>query len=254
MDPNAFLMGAAVPSAKFDHVGAEVSGRVVHRETRLQTVFGTNEVKHWPSGDPMYQLVVHIQTTQRSPMIENDNGVRAIYVKGKNFTDAVRDAVKAVGAPGVEVGGSIRVQYVGDDNSSKAPQKPKMYAVQYMAAPPQQAQQQYGQPTTQGFQQYGQPQQPNGWVANQYPNGVPQQPRQQAGPPVYLQHDPRQAMHHEQGPMPDWAAPEPMPAPDPWPAAEPTPAPPPMSTLAAIRAAQAAPASGQPFDHVEPAF
>lgn len=252
MDPNAFLMGAAVPSAKFDQVGAEVSGRVVHRETRLQTVFGTNEVKHWPSGDPMYQLVVHIQTTQRNPMIENDNGVRAIYVKGKNFTDAVRDAVKAVGAPGVEVGGSIRVQYVGDDNSSKAPQKPKMYQVQYMAAPPAQAQH------VQGFQSgYGQTQH-NQWIAPQQPMGngyqVPQQPRQQAGPPVYLQHDPHHGAQQQQGPMPDWAAPAPMPAPDPWPAVEPTPAPPAMNTLAQIRAAAAAPASGQPFDGMEAAF
>lgn len=253
MDPNAFLMGAAVPSMRWDSPGVRLSGRVVHRETRLQTVFGTGEVKKWPSGDPMYQLVVHVQTTWRDPSIENDNGVRAIYVKGKLFTDAVRDAVRAAGAPGVEVGGMIDVVYTGDDMSSKAPIKPKMYQVRYQAAPPQQSQQGYGQPSTQGYQQYGQPQQPNGWVANQYPNSMPAQPRQQAGPPVYLQHTP--AAHHEQGPPPEWAAPAPMPEPDPWPAPAPMADPAPtMSTLAHIRASRDAPTLGQPFGDMEPAF
>jgi hypothetical protein len=248
MDPNAFLMGAAVPSAKFDQPGAEVSGRVVHRETRLQTVFGTNEVKHWPSGDPMYQLVVHIQTTQRNPMIENDNGVRAIYIKGKNFTDAVRDAVKLAGAPGIEVGGQIRVIYTGDDMASKAPIKPKMFAVQYLAAPPQAAQggwpQQPAQPSPQG---YGQP----AWGQHQpSPQGWPQpaQQRQPQQPPVYLQHDPNQAGQFDQGPPPEWATGSPVQV------TEPANAPPPMSTLAAIRASQAAPASGQPYGGMEPAF
>lgn len=257
MDPNAFLMGAAVPSMRWDHPGATCSGRVVHRETRLQTVFGTGEVKKWPSGDPMYQLVVHIQTSLRDPSIENDNGTRAIYIKGKNFTDAARDAVREAGALGIEVGGMISVVYTGDDMTSKAPIKPKMFQVRYQAAP--QMQQQPMQP--QGFpSQYNQAPQPQHtqsgqWTAFQQSAytgaGFPAAPaqHQQAGPPVYLQHDPHVPAHHEQGPPPDWAftgAPPPV--------APSEPPPPSMSTLAHIRANRDAPTSGQPFGEPEPAF
>jgi hypothetical protein len=257
MDPNAFLMGAAVPSMRWDAPGVRLSGRVVHRETRLQTVFGTGEVKKWPSGDPMYQLVVHVQTTWRDPSIENDNGVRAVYIKGKLFTDAVRDAVRAAGAPGVEVGGMIEIVYTGDDMTSKAPIKPKMYQVRYQAAPPQYQDHQSGGYIPPGTYANLPPAPPGGgWGApsqsTAYPTQVPyqqdgqwasQQPRQQPGPPVYLQHTP--AAHHEQGPPPEWAQPAPAPVADPAPT---------MSTLAHIRANRDAPTSGQPFGDVEPAF
>lgn len=250
MDPNAFLMGAAVPSFKFEQPGATVSGRVVNRETRLQTVFGTNEVKKWPSGDPMYQLVVHIQTTTRDPMIENDNGIRAIYIKGKQFTDATRDAVRAAGAQGIEVGGMIAVTYTGDDFASKAPIKPKQYAVQYQRAQQQQPQQGYpqqgyGQPT-QAQQAYAQTvappwqQQP---ASQFFPQQPAQQPRQPVGPPVYLQHSPV-GVPEDQGPPPDWAT-----------AVEPVA--PALSTLEQLKAAQAAaaaPTSAQPFGDQPPPF
>lgn len=251
MDPNAFLMGAAVPSMRWDHPGATCSGRVVHRETRLQTVFGTGEVKKWPSGDPMYQLVVHIQTSLRDPSIENDNGTRAIYIKGKNFTDAARDAVREAGALGIEVGGMISVVYTGDDMTSKAPIKPKMFQVRYQAAPQMQQ-----QPMQQGFPsaynqapqpQYQRPQSPADvqWSQPQWDAS----PAQRVGPPVYLQHDPGVPAHHEQGPPPDWAFTGATP-----PAAPSEPPPPSMSTLAHIRANRDAPTSGQPFGEPEPAF
>ena len=250
MDPNAFLMGAAVPSFKFDQPGATVSGRVVNRETRLQTVFGTNEVKKWPSGDPMYQLVVHIQTTSRDPMIENDQGLRAIYVKGKQFTDATRDAVRAAGAQGIEVGGMIQVQYIGDDMASKAPIKPKMYPVQYQKAP-QQAQQGfpqqgYGQPT-QAQQAYAQTVAPPWQQPPEPPAYFPQQPRQPVGPPVYLQHSPA-------------GTPEDQVQPAEWATAVVEPVAQALSTLEQLKAAQQAaaqasqPTSAQPFGDQPPPF
>lgn len=249
MDPNTFLMGVAIPSFRFEQPGATVSGRVVNRETRLQTVFGTNEVKKWPSGDPMYQLVVHIQTSQRDPMIENDNGVRAIYIKGKQFTDATRDAVRAAGAQGVEVGGMIAVTYTGDDFASKAPIKPKQYAVQYQKAQVQQVQQGYGQPT-QAQQQYAQTVAPPWQQAPPtqfFPQQPVQQPRQPVGPPVYLQHSPV-GTPEDQGPPPDWAFTSSEPPAQPGPA---------LSTLEQLKAAQAAaaqPTSGQPFGDGPPPF
>lgn len=238
MDADRFLMGAPkVPSARFDFPGTTVSGQVIFMETRQQTIFGTNEVATWPSGDPKYQLVVHIQTPLREPHIENDNGQRALYIKGKQFEGAVRDAVRAAGQPGIREGGFIQVTFTGLDMSSIAPQKPKKYAVVYQGPammPPAAPQPGYGAPA-----QVGQHQVASGYQA------PPQQLRQTA-PPVYTQHQPNSWA--DQGPPPEWATAAPVSAPV-------QPAQPPMSTLARLQAMQGqAPVSGQPNVGPEPAF
>lgn len=257
MDPDQFLMGAPkVPSFKFDQPGATVMGTVVFRETRVQTVYrdprlpkAPEVIATWPSGDPKYQLVVHLQTQLRDPMVEGDTGLRAIYIKGRLFEQAVRDAVKVTGAPGIQVGGYLSVRFSHEDMTSTAAIKPKVYAVQYQPAPPQgmmpgQPQQQYGQPqyAQGGYVQPGQQWAPPAQAHYPAPPRLPQQP------PVYLQHDPHMPAHHEQGPPPEWATGSPAQV------SEPVNAPPAMSTLAQIRAASAAPASGQPFDGMQAAF
>jgi hypothetical protein len=44
----------------------------------------TGEPKFWPSGDPMYQVIVTVQTQERDPSIQDDDGKRRLFIKGRN--------------------------------------------------------------------------------------------------------------------------------------------------------------------------
>lgn len=131
--PDDFLMGGGgAPSAKFETPGTSVRGKITDLQVRQQTDVRTREPLNWPSGDPKMQLLVTVQTGQRDPAIEDDDGERRIYVKGKRLTDATRDAVRAVGAKGLEIGGTLTVTYVKDGTPAGVGiSPPKEYAVVY---------------------------------------------------------------------------------------------------------------------------
>lgn len=61
--------------------------------------------------NPCKQLIVRIQTEQRDPAIQDDDGIRAIFVKGQMRT-VIIEAVKAAGATTLEVGGLLAVRFV----------------------------------------------------------------------------------------------------------------------------------------------
>jgi hypothetical protein len=133
-DPNAFLMGGGVPSAKFEQVGDTLSGTIANPpQVRQQTDFTTGKPLFWDSdGSPRMQLVVQVQTTQRDPQRPDDDGVRGLYVKGQ-MQVAVRDAVRKAGASGLEVGGTLTVSFIGHGASKNGGQPPKNYAATYQA-------------------------------------------------------------------------------------------------------------------------
>lgn len=125
-----FLMGGGIQSAKFEVIGDSITGEVLDTEVRQQTDLTDGKLKFWDDGRPQMQLVVTIQTTLRDD--SDDDGQRRVYVKGKSLTEAVREAVKASGARGLEVGGKLMVQYVGDGEQTKRGfNPPKQYAARY---------------------------------------------------------------------------------------------------------------------------
>lgn len=135
MDPNDLLMSGGVPSAKFDMIGTVVKGTVVHSEVTQQTDFQSGQKKTWPSGDPMYQVVVTLQTDQRDPSVEDDDGQRRVFVKGQ-MQAAVREALRKANAK-LEVGGTFAVQYVSDEPASQRGMNPKkVYRAEYVAPSP----------------------------------------------------------------------------------------------------------------------
>ena len=74
----------------------------------------TGEAKLYPSGDPIMGVHVDVQTPARDPSIPNDDGVRRIYIEGSTKGDAyaskrkaVIDAVRLIGAAGIERGGEL---------------------------------------------------------------------------------------------------------------------------------------------------
>ena len=136
MDANSFLMGGGgAPTAKFPTPGTTIGGSVTEQpQLEQQRDIKTGEKKFWSNGDPMMQLVVTVQTDQRDPAIEDDDGKRRIFVKGQ-MKNAVADAVRATGAKGLEVGGTLWVRYTHDGQSAGTGMSPpKQYEARYVAA------------------------------------------------------------------------------------------------------------------------
>lgn len=136
-DANDILMGGGgAPTLKLDQLGVEVGGSIVTKPiARQETEFGTNKPKTFPSGDPIMGILVDVQTSLRDASIEDDSGVRRLYVEGKRLKEAVRDAVRNSGAPGLEVGGQLYVAWTGTGTPASAGVSgPKLYQARYIPA------------------------------------------------------------------------------------------------------------------------
>ena len=185
---DSFLLGGGGASAKFENVGDTVTGTIVTTEVTNQTDLATGAVLTWDDGSPRQQLVVSLQTQDKTDA--DDDGVRKVYVKGskkpgsRSLHDAVASAVRASGAKGLTPGGTLSVKYIGDEPSATRGFSPrKLYEATFtpggggdflgtatQAPAPQQAPQatpapapaapQYAPPVTQQqapAQQYAQP-------------------------------------------------------------------------------------------------
>jgi hypothetical protein len=130
---NDFLLGGGGASAKFDNIGDTVTGTItVTPELRQQTDFATKKPQFWDDGEPKMQVVVNLATDQRDPSVDDDDGQRNIYIKGQ-MQQATRDALKAAGAKGLEVGGTLTVAFIGTEPTNAGSPK-KLYAVSYVPA------------------------------------------------------------------------------------------------------------------------
>lgn len=139
---NDFLMGSSIPSAfgKNDPVGTAITGTIISTEIRQQTDLESGKPLEWDNGDPRMQLVMLLQTDQRDPANADDDGQRAIYVKGskapgsQSLHDAVRAAVQAANAPGLEVGGTVTITFTGTEPSkTRGYNDRKLWAATYIA-------------------------------------------------------------------------------------------------------------------------
>lgn len=135
MDPQEFLMGGGGTSARFENIGDRVTGTItVTPEIKQQTDPQTGKPSFWDNGDPKMQLIVTLATDQRDDTVEDDDGTRRLFVKGK-MQYAIRDAVKTAGAKGLEVGGRLTVTHTGlGDAPFKGASRAKLYAADYVSA------------------------------------------------------------------------------------------------------------------------
>lgn len=133
-DANDILMGSGASALKFE-IGTQHTGTVVAEPTASQqTDFRTKVPETWADGSPKMQVVITLQTSLRDPEKPHDDGTRALYVKGKHLTDAVRNAVRAAGARGIHTGGQLTIMCVGEDPPAPGLEKgAKQYAAQYVA-------------------------------------------------------------------------------------------------------------------------
>lgn len=141
-NPDDFLLGGGGKSAKFETVGAKITGTITVRpELRQQTDMVSGLPETWDGGDPKMQLVVSLQTDERDPEDPDDDGVRKVYVKGskkpesKSLHAAIAQAVREAGAKGLEIGGRLTVTYVGDGvPTTRGFNPPKHYEASYVPA------------------------------------------------------------------------------------------------------------------------
>lgn len=131
---NELLMGGGGKSASFPEIGDTTTGRVSSEpKAQQQTDVNTGQPKFFANGDPMMQVVVQLATDQRDPDDPEDDGIRSLYIKS-NMLKAIREAVKATGAKGLEVGGTLTVTYTANgEKTNKAFNPPKLYAASYTA-------------------------------------------------------------------------------------------------------------------------
>jgi len=133
--------GASHPSVQFVNPGDGVQGAVVisfeSRQERAyadprpdgtQVPYNERRLLFFPSGDPIYGVVVTVQTSLRTT--PEDDGVRALFVEGKGKKATLRDAIKAAGATGLEVGGVIDFMFTHSENPAD-PKARKHYAARY---------------------------------------------------------------------------------------------------------------------------
>lgn len=122
------------PTASFKEKGTTVKGTIVSIEKTQQQDYATKTPKTWDNGDPMWQLVITLNTAERDADIEGDNGDRRVFAKGQ-MIDAVREAFRTAGAQ-PEVGGTLAIQYDSDGTPKNGMNPPKHYIAAY--EPPKQ--------------------------------------------------------------------------------------------------------------------
>lgn len=132
------------PSLKFPTPGTKHHGTITRISDPLQArKYGTDEPDTWRSGKPKMQVCVTLQTGEVDPSVEDHAGEWGLWVlndfsrpEKSLFPDsllhAIQKAVAKTGAPDLEPGGTLTVEFYGTDPESKNPANPrKMYRAAY---------------------------------------------------------------------------------------------------------------------------
>jgi hypothetical protein len=133
--------------AAFTQPGATVAGTITEISDQKQATKwnpdknAKRELDFWPSGDPVMEVWVTVQTNERDPQDPEDTGLRTIVVtvnqKQGGQLAAIMDACEAVGAETPLPGGFLALTFTHFDPESKNPQNPrKLYAGKYQAPAP----------------------------------------------------------------------------------------------------------------------
>lgn len=130
-DLNDLLGSGGAPAFKFQTIGDTIRGTIVSTETRQQRDYATGDLKFWDDGKPMMEAVITLQTDLRDPTIQDDDGQRRIFVRGR-LLGALRDARTAAKVDRIDVGGTLAVRYTGDGEPPKPGfRPPKLFTAEY---------------------------------------------------------------------------------------------------------------------------
>lgn len=109
------------PTVKFAQMGNSVAGRIIEFEEYQEKEFGSNELRFFPSGDPIMGVKVILETNP------GDASSRVqLFAQGKRMLQAIAKAVKGAEAADLEIGADLAVQFTGYDGRAK------VYEAKYM--------------------------------------------------------------------------------------------------------------------------
>ena len=98
-------------------VGDVLKGIIVSASREQQTDFDTGAPLEWENGDPRMESVVIVQTDLRDPEMDNDDGTRALHLRGGNYKAAEGEgqagekALKeAISKAGVRADAGVKIQ------------------------------------------------------------------------------------------------------------------------------------------------
>jgi hypothetical protein len=140
-EANALLMSGGVKAFQFTKIGDTVRGPIV-TEPKVEDCYKmrwdagakrwerTDELDKWPSGETKKQIVLVVQTDER--VDADDDGRRTVYIHSR-IQGALRDAVRAAGAPGIAEGGTIAVRWSSGAGTQDG--GPKVYDCAYLPPP-----------------------------------------------------------------------------------------------------------------------
>jgi len=128
-----FLTGGGAPAAKFDEPGAKIVGRVLKYELVQQRDFGTKTPLVWDDGTPRMQAVITLQAEEFTPIDEEDDGQRRLFVKSPKMREAIREAIKKSGHAGPLVGGRLGIVFTKTGEGKNPQNPPKLYAAKFEA-------------------------------------------------------------------------------------------------------------------------
>lgn len=132
-DVNDLLLAGGAKTVKFPTVGTTVKGTITALEQRQATDINGNP-ETWDSGEPKMQIIVTLDTDERDPDVDDDDGSRRLFVKGNLFAE-LRKAVKASGQR-LAIGGVIEAKYHADGEAKRGLSAPKLFKVRYTPPPP----------------------------------------------------------------------------------------------------------------------
>jgi hypothetical protein len=121
------LLGGGAPSVSFKNIGDVIEGPVVAKDAVHKQKFGTGE-KDYKDGNPVWQVVLTLQTNLRDPERYDDDGKRRIFFSPQ-MKQELGKALKAHGAKALPLGAIVRIRFERTVPSQGGGQPKKEYSV-----------------------------------------------------------------------------------------------------------------------------
>lgn len=135
-DANALLSGPKQPIAKFEKIGDVVTGTLLDAEVAPVTDPMGN-VQYDKNNNPKQQVIYTLQTDERDPEIEDDDGQRRLFAKWaiqKAISTCLAEA--GLAKAGLQEGGKLTITFSATQKASqRGYQDIKLYTAAYEPPP-----------------------------------------------------------------------------------------------------------------------
>lgn len=119
--------GGSSAGVAFDTIGQKVVGTIVGTPRAKETQYGNRLLVDLVAKEGC----TAVAGEQRAPIAAGDEV--CLFVKPGAMARAIKDAIAAVGAAGLQDGGTLAVAYSSDGERKPGKNPPKLYTAQYVA-------------------------------------------------------------------------------------------------------------------------